>query len=296
MTARIMALGYLQLTATDMDLWEDFGQRVLGMMANRVSEDRLLFRLDDKVYRLEVSPAPEGATKGGVLAAGWECKGPEALTELEARLVAAGYEVERPGAEVAAARQVSDLIRFRDPDDCFDIEIFWGLSTAAGRFASPIGAEFVAGGEGLGHILQVVKDPAVYADLFFNVLGAKLSDHIDLAPGLTATFTHCNPRHHSFAFTPQVPGRPLGVGHFMLEVTDLDVIGRAIEHIETEPERLLKTFGRHSNDKMTSFYLITPSDVGLEFGTGGIKIDDETWTPTRYDTAHLWGHHSVDHH
>jgi 3,4-dihydroxy-9,10-secoandrosta-1,3,5(10)-triene-9,17-dione 4,5-dioxygenase len=36
--------------------------------------------------------------------------------------------------------------------------------------------------------------------------------------------------------------------------------------------------------------------VGLEFGTGGIKIDDETWTPTRYDTAHFWGHHSVDHH
>lgn len=82
----------------------------------------------------------------------------------------------------------------------------------------------------------------------------------------------------------------------MLEVTDLDVIGRAMEHIEDEPHRLLKTFGRHSNDRMVSFYLLTPSDVGLEFGTGGIKIDDETWTPTRYDTAHFWGHHSVDHH
>ncbi|GAB2859150.1 VOC family protein [Nocardioides pacificus] len=292
MTARITALGYLRLRATDLDLWEEFGQRVLGLMADRRSDDRLLFRIDEKAYRLEVRPSDQG----GVDAVGWETKGPAELAELEDRLTAAGYSVTRPGPEVAQERMVSDLIRFRDPDDCYDHEIFWGLSTSSARFASPIGAEFVAGVEGVGHVLQVVQDRDVYEALFCDVLGFRLSDHIDLAPGLAATFLHCNPRHHSFAFTPQIPGRPLGVGHFMLEVTDLDVIGRALEHIEDDPARLLKTFGRHSNDRMTSFYLVTPSDVGLEFGTGGIKIDDETWTPTRYDTAHLWGHHSVDHH
>lgn len=292
MTARVTALGYLQLTATDLDRWQDFGQRVLGLMADRRSDDRLLFRIDEKTYRIEVRPGEAG----GVTAVGWETKGPDELAELENRLTAAGYEVTRPGESVAKERMVSDLIQFRDPDDCYDHEIFWGLSTSSVRFASPIGAEFVAGGEGLGHVLQVVSEPARYESLFLDVLGFRLSDHIDLAPGLAATFLHCNPRHHSFAFTPQVPGRPLGVGHFMLEVTELDVIGRALEHIEREPHRLLKTFGRHSNDRMISFYLLTPSDVGLEFGTGGIKIDDETWSPTRYDTAHLWGHHAVEHH
>lgn len=292
MTARITALGYIQFTATDLDHWAQFGQDVLGMMVGERTADQLKFRLDDKSYRLGV----RASDANGVSAVGWETRGPAELAELAARLEEAGYAVTWPGAEVAQERMVSDLIRFRDPDDCYDHEIFWGLHTASARFASPIGAEFVAGTEGVGHVLQVVKDPQVYSDLFMGVLGFRLSDHIDLAPGLTATFTHCNPRHHSFAFTPQVPGRPLGVGHFMLEVTDLDVIGRALEQIETEPARLLKTFGRHSNDKMTSFYMLTPSNVGLEFGTGGIKIDDTTWTPTRYDVAHLWGHHSVDHH
>jgi 2,3-dihydroxybiphenyl 1,2-dioxygenase len=292
MTASVTSLGYIQFTATDLDVWEDFGQRVLGLMADRIDEDRIRFRADEKVYRLEVRT---GAA-GGVSAVGWETKGPAELAELESRLTAAGYVVTRPGPEVAKERRVSDLISFRDPDDCYDHEIYWGLGTSSARFASPIGAEFVAGMEGLGHVLQVVSDRELYERLFMDVLGFRLSDHIDLTPDLYATFLHCNPRHHSFAFTPQIPGRPLGVGHFMLEVTDLDVIGRALEHIEEEPERLLKTFGRHSNDRMTSFYLITPSNVGLEFGTGGIKIDDATWTPTRYDTAHLWGHHSVDHH
>lgn len=292
MTANVTALGYIQFTATDIDLWEEFGQRVLGLMAVRMTEDRLRFRIDEKAYRLEV----RAGETGGVSAVGWETKGPGELAELEARLTAAGYQVTRPGPEVAKERQVSDLIVFRDPDDCYDHEIYWGLGTASARFASPIGAEFVAGMEGLGHVLQVVKDREQYETLFLDILGFKLSDHIDLTPDLYATFLHCNPRHHSFAFTPQIPGRPLGVGHFMLEVTDLDVIGRALEHIEDDPARLLKTFGRHSNDRMTSFYLITPSNVGLEFGTGGIKIDDATWSPTRYDTAHLWGHHSVDHH
>ena len=153
----------------------------------------------------------------------------------------------------------------------------------------------MAGVEGVGHILQVVSENGSYERLFQDILGFRLSDQIDLTEDSYATFMHCNRRHHSFAVTPKVPGRPLGVGHFMLEVTDLDIIGRALDYIETEPQRLLKTFGRHSNDKMTSFYLITPSDVGLEFGVGGIKIDDATWTPPRYDFAHFWGHHAVDH-
>ncbi|CAM5451947.1 hypothetical protein SHIRM173S_07726 [Streptomyces hirsutus] len=35
MTARVTALGYLRFTATDLDHWQDFGQRVLGLMADR---------------------------------------------------------------------------------------------------------------------------------------------------------------------------------------------------------------------------------------------------------------------
>ena len=54
--------------------------------------------------------------------------------------------------------------------------------------------------------------------------------------------------------------------------------------------RLRSTFGKHTNDKMTSWYVSSPSGFGIEYGCGGILIDDETWLPTRYDEAHYWGH------
>jgi hypothetical protein len=68
MTASVTSLGYIQFTATDLDVWEDFGQRVLGLMADRMAEDRIRFRADEKVYRLEV----RAGAAGGVSAVGWE--------------------------------------------------------------------------------------------------------------------------------------------------------------------------------------------------------------------------------
>ena len=38
------------------------------------------------------------------------------------------------------------------------------------------------------------------------------------------------------------------------------------------------SLGRHTNDLMTSFYVRTPSGFEIEYGTGGIVVDDDTWT------------------
>jgi 3,4-dihydroxy-9,10-secoandrosta-1,3,5(10)-triene-9,17-dione 4,5-dioxygenase len=50
------------------------------------------------------------------------------------------------------------------------------------------------------------------------------------------------------------------------------------------------TLGKHTNDKMISFYVETPSRTQIEYGTGGILIDDDTWIPTQYPSPHYWGH------
>lgn len=285
MPASVTSLGYLRLGATDLDRWADFGQRVLGLMLAEQSPDRLLFRTDEHVYRLEVVPHETGA----VLAAGWEVDGPESLRELTGRLRDHGYTVDELSEPERRRQIVSEAVRFRDPDDNYDVELFWGLGNATPRFASPIGATFVAGRLGLGHLFQVVSDKRVYQQLFMDILGFRLSDHIDFTETLVGTFLHCNPRHHSFAFAAN-PQRRLGIGHFMLEVTELDVLGRAMDIVADENIPVVQTFGRHTNDKMVSQYIVTPSDVALEFGTGGILIDDATWRPTRYDIAHYWGH------
>lgn len=289
MTTSVTSLGYLRLGATHLDQWADFAQRILGMMIADRAPDRLLLRMDHFAYRLEVVPAEEG----GIQAVGWEVEGPAALRASVGRLQDAGHEVEWLDDRARRHRMVSEVVRFRDPDGAFDLELFWGLQNATPRFASPIGASFVAGGLGLGHVFQVVRDEAVHQHLYMDVLGFRLSDHIDFTDEIVGTFLHCNPRHHSFAFSAN-PARPLGVGHFMVEVSELDVVGRAMDLVHDEEVKVISTFGRHTNDKMTSLYFVTPSDVGLEFGTGGILIDDETWRPTRYDTAHYWGHRRDD--
>ena len=48
--------------------------------------------------------------------------------------------------------------------------------------------------------------------------------------------------------------------------------------------------GHHPNDQMFSFYCVTPSGFGLEFGWGGIVIDDDHWEVRTYSQPSDWGH------
>lgn len=291
MTGHVTSLGYLRFGARDLAAWSDFATRTLGMMAVPAGPDRLLLRADHFSHRLDI----RRSGTDGVQAIGWEVDGPASLAALVDSLSAAGHEVEWLDTAAARERKVTQVVRFRDPDDGLDLELFWGLQSADERFASPLGAVFVADDLGLGHVFQVVGDRDRHAALYMDILGFRLSDHIHVGNGIDATFTHCNARHHSFAFVAN-PKRTPGVGHFMLEVTELDVIGRAMDRIADEDTPVIKTFGKHTNDKMTSLYVATPSGVGLEFGTGGILIDDATWRPVRYESAHYWGHRAADHH
>ena len=142
---------------------------------------------------------------------------------------------------------------------------------------------------GRGTVGKLFTDEQVYRELYLDLLGFRLSDHIDMPGGVSGVFTHCNPRHHSFAFAAS-PSRPIGVGHLMFEVDDLDVLGRSYDKVLAGAAPILSTFGKHTNDKMISFYVETPSRTQIEYGTGGIFVDDEVWVPTQYPSAHYWGH------
>ena len=50
------------------------------------------------------------------------------------------------------------------------------------------------------------------------------------------------------------------------------------------------SLGKHTNDQMISFYLITPSGFEVEYGFGGREIDDATWVPSRHTATSTWGH------
>jgi len=76
----------------------------------------------------------------------------------------------------------------------------------------------------------------------------------------------------------------------MVEVTKIDDIGGAIDVAEARGIAMRK-LGRHSNDQMLSIYLRSPSGFTVEYGFGGLLIDDETaWNVRHYDVGSLWGH------
>ena len=286
--ARVRSLGYLRVDATDLDAWVRYASDLLGLQVANRTDDVVEFRMDQKEYRLAVRKADQD----GLTAVGWEVGGPQELDAIVTRLTDSGYQVHPLDKADCKERRISGGVRFRDPDDIYDIELHYALQESFLAFSSPTGAEFVTGLGGLGHIFQFVQDEKTYHHLYFDLLGFTLSDYVDGGPNreVELKFLHCNPRHHSYAFG-HVDGVAPAVGHVMFEVTKVDVVGRAWDKVLMRGAApIVQTLGMHTNDKTISFYAGTPAGFAVEYGTGGILIDDATWTPTRYPGAHYWGH------
>ncbi|MFN8147547.1 MAG: VOC family protein [Candidatus Nanopelagicales bacterium] len=280
----VRSLGYVVISAGDLDAWETFATELVGLQVAERTEDRLRLRNDSAWYRLDV----QRGDAEGVTTLGWEVSGPAELVEFAKILESAGYDVTEESADVARDRGAMGVISFTDPDG-LRVELFYGQKIDKRKFVSPTGASFVTGEGGLGHVFQLVNDEEKFRQLYLELLGFKLSDYIEFGP-IFGTFTHCNPRHHSFAFAA-VPNAPKGIGHIMFEVDDIDSVGRAYDKVVKENAAPLAiSFGRHSNDQMMSFYVNSPSGFQIEYGTGGLLIDDDTWRPSRYDVPNFWGH------
>lgn len=280
----VRSLGYVVISSGDLDAWEKFATELVGLQVSERTEDRLRLRNDSAWYRLDV----QRGDAEGVTTLGWEVSGPRELVEFAKILESAGYDVTEESDDFARDRGAMAVISFADPDG-LRVELFYGQKIDKRKFVSPTGASFITGEGGLGHVFQLVNDEQKFAELYFDLLGFKLSDHIEFGP-IFGVFTHCNPRHHSFAFAA-VPNAPKGIGHIMFEVDDIDTVGRAYDKVVKENiAPLAISFGRHSNDQMMSFYANSPSGFQIEYGTGGLLIDDDTWRPSRFDVPNFWGH------
>lgn len=287
-TAKVIGLGYLIIDATDLESWKFFASDLLGLQVDSLAPEQLVLRMDEAAYRLDIRKA----SSDKVNTIGWEVRGQGDLDELAARLEEQGFAVKRGDPDAVAERRVSGLIEFDDPDGQ-RVELFYGLQQHRERFVSPTGARFVTGTGGLGHVFQMVSDRESYDALYLKLLGFKLSDYIDFVPGVYATFTHANSRHHSYAYA-HVPDVPAHIMHVMFEVDELDLIGRAWDKVQDGGAPIKATLGKHSNDEMISFYVQSPSGFQIEYGYGGKVIDEDTWKPVRYSSASYWGHKRSD--
>ena len=280
----IQSLSYIGFASPNADAWPEFAASVLGAeVAERGADGAVRLRIDDAAARIYIHPAE----RNDLAYLGWAVAGPGPLEAAVSSLKGHGLEVQRGDADLARLRAVADIAWFVDPFG-FRHELSWGLTVQPGSFrpGRPISG-FVTGAGGLGHAVLMIPDLARGERFYTEVLGLKLSDRVD--DGMSLRFFHCNQRHHSLAFAA-IPGM-VGMHHLMLELASLDDVGTALDLCAEREIPLAMSLGHHTNDRMTSFYLRTPSGFEIEYGWGGLLVENEdTWVVRSYDAGSVWGH------
>jgi 3,4-dihydroxy-9,10-secoandrosta-1,3,5(10)-triene-9,17-dione 4,5-dioxygenase len=76
----------------------------------------------------------------------------------------------------------------------------------------------------------------------------------------------------------------------MLEVETIDDVGRALDRAKAHGVMLTATLGRHVNDDMVSFYMLTPGAFSLEYGAGGKIMDWSEHVVFETTRGSHWGH------
>lgn len=282
------SLGYLIVETTDSGRWRELAVDVLGMAVGSGPDPSALYlRIDDHAARVIVHPG----SAERLVACGWQVKDKSAYDEVVRRLQDAGVPVKLGTSEEADERRVQEVCFTTDPAGTA-LELFHGPALVHDKLVTPAGATFVTGAQGLGHVVLPTGIGGVAEEtleFYTNVLGFRSRGAFRLPDGNRLRFLSCNERHHTLALAPWP--QPNGIIHFMVEVTELDDVGRALDRLHKRKLPLSSTLGRHTNDQMVSFYVATPSGFDIELGCFGLRITDEAAYAAEDITADsTWGH------
>ncbi|NBE52579.1 VOC family protein [Streptomyces boluensis] len=292
----IRSLGYLRLETTKLDEWRTYTLDILGMVeASGSTEDTLCLRMDDRAYRITI----QAGANDRLLAAGWEVANAAALGEVARELSAAGVAVKAADADELTERRVRGLLHVTDPGGN-PLEIYWGQAQDHSALGTPYGNRFVTGDDlGLGHVVLPVPDIEAALDFYENLLGLQLRDSMKLPPQAVPTateqrdfhwmhFLSPNSRHHSLGLYPGA--LPPGIVHFMVELETLDDVGRGLDRMNAAGIPIASSLGRHTNDRMVSFYAQAPGGFQVEYGWDGLIVDRATWVAKEITADSFWGH------
>ena len=286
----IQSLAYIVAEATDPAAWKTYAEQVLGAATTDAPDGGLYVRLDERRLRMAV-------VKGGdnrYAASGWDTANAADFAAAVEAIEKAGVKVTPGSAAVKVARCVTELAHFTDPSGNHH-ELTLGYTGGAAPFVSPIGvAGFKTGAQGMGHTVLPALNFDATLKFFQDVLGFGLSDVFNFQPGPDAPvmriyFLHAGAgRHHSLALA-EMPS-PSGCVHVMVEVNEKDEVDRGEARRDKAGVKLMATLGQHENDKMTSFYMMTPGNFPLEYGWGGISVEPGKWETTYTKQVSIWGH------
>lgn len=290
----IRGLGYLRVQTTDVARWRELTVEALGLAeTSGPVEGGLYLRMDERWSRMAMLPGESDR----VLSVGWEVRDQFALARVGRAVEAAGFGVKELTAEECDDRGVECGIWFEDPAGT-PVEVFFGPVLDHDPVPTRWTQRFVTGDQGMGHVVLPTTAMEETVSFYTEVLGFLPRGAIRLGgprppagqPPRRVRFMGVNQRHHSLAVCPAPHGDPPGMVHLMMEVDSLDAVGRALDEVNRRGFPLSSTLGRHTNDKMVSFYVRAPGGWDLEYGTEGMLVDETYYTAEEITADSYWGH------
>ncbi len=282
----VSQLSYIGVGVSDTVAWERFACDVLGLQVGERREDGIVYlRMDEYHHRVIVHASGED----DVLYVGLQAATGAEFDAAKAKLASLGVRSEPGTAAEVEVRRVVALERFETGGLHFELSFGPAVSYAQPFKPGRAISGFKTGELGVGHIVlrSTERDQSVK---ILSELGFRISDYVG-----NMVFLHCNPRHHTVALQPANPnanGPALGkkMWHLMLETNSLDDVGLGFDAATRSPTPPVTTIGKHMNDHMVSFYVLTPSGFEIEYGWGGRLIDDATWEVVHHVGGDIWGH------
>lgn len=291
-----ICMGYALIESNRIAEWRKFGAEGLGLHADQISADELVFRMDNHARRLIISSGPAE----DFVAVGWQAESETVITEIVSRLHGQGVETRQGTSEEARLRGVESFVQFVGPKRML-IELFT-RPVLTDKPMKALVSGWITGDIGMGHLAITSTKPEAMLSFWKTCFDARLTDMIEATIGgvqLDIEFLRINERHHSIAVAA-TKGRRLDpirtkVQHMNLEVLSMDDMTNAYIRCRKLGFRVAMGVGLHTNDKDLSFYVITPSGFQIECGWNPILVQDEsTWTPKVHQGISFWGHQPKD--
>lgn len=289
---------YIGIDCTNPDAVAAYLRSSVGLTAGETAPGAASsWRVDGKAQRLWL----QKSGNNDAACVGFAATSDSAYARLVERLQTAGLAPRELSDAEKALRRVQKGVTVMSPWGV-PVDVVQGLADAKEAFANPHFPQgFVTQGQGFGHFVFVTGSAQEYEAsrrFAIDLLGMKLSDTLRMPMGpieMNVSFLHSNPRHHSLALAfvpmPQVPQR---LHHVNFEVADVFSVGTAYERALTTSTPIANTIGQHANDRMVSFYSVSPGGWLVEIGATGRTIS-EHWTDVReYDRISEWGHQPPD--
>ena len=289
-----LQVAYLGIEVPDPSSLAAFFGEIIGLSTGASAPDGSLTWTDDAAaHRVIVQPGPAD----DAAFVGFEAVDDAAFDAIAARLEAAGHPLTPGTDDELAHRRVARLGHTVAPWGT-RIELVSGLERLSPAPVSDlIPGGFFTEGVGFGHVVFAALDLDAAHRFVTDGLGMGRSDWVEteIAPGieLEIRFYHCNPRHHTVALAGVPFEMPQKLHHLMVETNDRDDVGRAFDRAFEAGLPIANGLGRHENDGMFSFYVVSPAGFQVEVGHGARTVGPDWDDDRRYTRISIWGHQPI---